>query len=238
MKPAFSAKQRSLYIRRRYSFYSCPIPICGLCDRNCGKRPRAFPQVVEMKGNLQRITIPVSESFAPNAFVCVHVIEKVEGDAVPAERFGSCEIKVDQPGQRLQVIAMLNADVLEPGSNVSGVVKVSAQDKPVAGADVCFLLSMKRRWRWADGSYRISTPRFILRVPGKSLLTVRWASFGLPTNRPSYRIRKKDLFWETLEPGAEKLCFGRTSSRWHFGMHRCAPIPMAKSRFTSRRRKV
>ena len=74
-----------------------------------------FRKSLELQGNLQRIAIPVSESFAPNAFVCVHVIQKVAGDAVPAERFGSCEIKVDRSSQRLQVTASLNADVLEPG---------------------------------------------------------------------------------------------------------------------------
>src|SRR5438876_4325960 len=95
-----------------------------------------FRKDLELQGNLERITFPLLEAFAPNAFVGVHVIQKVAGDMVPAERFGSCEIKVDRSDRRLRVIASLKADVLEPGSNVSGVVKVTAQDKPVPGADI------------------------------------------------------------------------------------------------------
>ena len=93
-------------------------------------------QTIELRGNLQRVAVPVLESFAPNVQICVHVIQTGLGHAVPTERFGSCEIQVDHPNQHLHVTPVLHKETLEPGANVSGTVKVLCGGKPVAGADV------------------------------------------------------------------------------------------------------
>jgi uncharacterized protein YfaS (alpha-2-macroglobulin family) len=181
-----------------------------------------FRNVFEMNGNLQRITIPVLESFAPNAFVCVHVIEKVKPDSVPAERFGSCDIKVDQPGQRLQVTASLNADVLEPGANVSGVVKVSAQDKPVAGADVLLFAVNEAslalgRWKLPDFD-AIFHPARPWQVVTHSALGKLWAP-----NKPSELSHsQKGFILGDAGPRAEEVAFRKDFKAlafWNASMH-------------------
>ncbi len=166
-----------------------------------------FRKALELQGNLQRITIPVSESFAPNAFVCVHVIQKVAGDAVPAERFGSCEIKVDRSSQRLQVTASLNADVLEPGSNVSGVVKVSAQDKPVAGAEVLLFAVDEAtlalgRWKLPDFDAAFN-PQRPWQVVTHSALGKVWA----PDNPSELSHSQKGFILGDVGLGGEQIMF-------------------------------
>ncbi|MEY2490575.1 MAG: alpha-2-macroglobulin [Verrucomicrobiota bacterium] len=93
-------------------------------------------QTVEFKGNTHRIPVPILASFAPNAFVCVHLIKPAAGGSVPGERFGYCELKVDRPDQHLQVVPTFVNDSLEPGETARGTVKVSADGKPIAGAEV------------------------------------------------------------------------------------------------------
>ena len=93
-------------------------------------------KMVEFRGNIQRIPVPVLASFAPNAYVCVHLIKPAGGGGVPGERFGFYELKVDRPDQHLQVVPTLANDNLEPGAMARGTVKVSAEGQPVAGAEV------------------------------------------------------------------------------------------------------
>lgn len=95
-----------------------------------------FRQVTRLTGNAQRISLPVQASFAPNAFVAVHLLKTAAGAELPAERYGWCEIKVAPADQRLQVATVLKADRIEPGSDASGSVKVSAGGRPVIGADI------------------------------------------------------------------------------------------------------
>ena len=95
-----------------------------------------FRQTVQLHSNLQRLALPVLDSFAPNIRVCVHLIQAVPDDAIPAERFGSCEIQVERPQQRLEVLPRPRDVALQPGGEVSGVVKVACNGKAVAGAEV------------------------------------------------------------------------------------------------------
>ena len=111
-------------------------PITGIATVSVQSDRVHHSEVVELKGNAQRLTIRSLPSFAPNAWVCVYLIKPAPADSLPTERFGSCEIKVDRPDQRLEVTPALASDVLEPGAKASGVIKVSAEGKPVAGADV------------------------------------------------------------------------------------------------------
>ena len=93
-------------------------------------------QTVEIKGNAQRISVPMLPTFAPNAHVCVHLIKSAGIDGVPAERFGTCEINVERSDRELQVVTELKSENVEPGATVSGTVRVLADGQPVAGADV------------------------------------------------------------------------------------------------------
>jgi alpha-2-macroglobulin len=111
-------------------------PITGIATVSVQSDRIHHSELVELKGNAQSITIRALPSFAPNAWVCVHVIKPAPADSLPAERFGSCEIKVDGPNQRLEVTPVLTSNVLEPGSKASGVIKVTSEGRPVAGADV------------------------------------------------------------------------------------------------------
>ena len=111
-------------------------PFVGVATVEVQTDKTLFHQVSRLNGNAQRISIPVLASFAPNAFVTVHLLKTGEGAAVPAERFGWCEIKVAPADQRLEVVTNLRSKNLEPGADVSGVVKVSAAGRPVAGSDV------------------------------------------------------------------------------------------------------
>ena len=95
-----------------------------------------YRRQVEFAGNVERFSIPVLPSFAPNAYVCVQIVKPALGETFPADRFGFCEIKADLPAQRLEVVPTLATPVVEPGAKVRGQVKVRAQGKPVVGADV------------------------------------------------------------------------------------------------------
>ena len=95
-----------------------------------------YRQTVQLSGNAQRISVPIQSTFAPNAYVCVHIIKPADADGLPSERFGVCEIKVDRSDQHLEVKPVLASDVFEPGAMISGVVKVSNQGRPVPGADL------------------------------------------------------------------------------------------------------
>ena len=93
-------------------------------------------QVVAIKSNSQRVSIPVLASYAPNVHVCVHLIKAAGEDGIPAERYGTCELKVDRADRRLEVSTTLKSETVQPGDDVSGVVRVKSNGKPVAGAEV------------------------------------------------------------------------------------------------------
>lgn len=94
-----------------------------------------FRQVTQLTGNAQRLSLPVQASFAPNAFVSIHLL-KTASTGLPAERYGWCEINVAPADQRLQVTTTLKSNKIEPGSDASGIVKVSVGGRSVSGADV------------------------------------------------------------------------------------------------------
>jgi uncharacterized protein YfaS (alpha-2-macroglobulin family) len=128
--------EKSRYKPGEAAFIDVQSPFIGVATVTAETDHVLSRQTIELGGNLQRIAVPVLESFAPNVQICVHLIQAGIGHAVPAERFGSCEIQVDHPNQRLHVTPVLHKETLEPGANVSGTVKVLCGGKPVAGADV------------------------------------------------------------------------------------------------------
>jgi uncharacterized protein YfaS (alpha-2-macroglobulin family) len=93
-------------------------------------------EVVAIKSNTQRISIPVLPSFAPNAHVCIHLLKAAGADGIPAERYGTCELHVDRADRLLEVSTKLTRETVQPGDDVSGVVGVKSNGQPVAGADV------------------------------------------------------------------------------------------------------
>lgn len=93
-------------------------------------------QVVELKGNAQRIPLKIQPEFAPNAHVTVHLIKAAGADGPPAERFGSCVIGVDRPDRQLQVTVEVAAASVEPDSDLAGMIRVRANGQPVTGAEV------------------------------------------------------------------------------------------------------
>jgi uncharacterized protein YfaS (alpha-2-macroglobulin family) len=116
-------------------------------------------QVIELQGNAERIPLPILAAYAPNAWVCVHLLKPsvtaAPGSSAPAERFGACEIKVSPTDHRLTVTTTLAAEKTEPGSNVAGTIKVSVGGRPVDGADVMVFAVDEAvlalgRWRLPD----------------------------------------------------------------------------------------
>ncbi len=91
--------------------------------------------MVEIRGNAQVVPLQVQPSFAPNAYVLVHLVKAAGADGAPAERFGSCEIKVE-PAQPLQAVMELAAEQAEPAGIVSGNVLVTKGGRPVPNAEV------------------------------------------------------------------------------------------------------
>ena len=93
-------------------------------------------ELIQFRGNLQRIPIRILPSYAPTVQICVHVIQAVSNDAVPGERFGYCKLRVERPEQKLHVSINLRSDAVEPGQEVSGRLKIVAAGHAVQGADV------------------------------------------------------------------------------------------------------
>lgn len=110
-------------------------PFAGVATLEVQTDRVLFRQVTQLTGNAQRFSLPVQASFAPNAFVSIHLL-KTSSTGLPAERYGWCRINVAPADQRLQVATTLKSNKIEPGSDASGTVKVSAGGRSVSGADV------------------------------------------------------------------------------------------------------
>ena len=89
-----------------------------------------------LKSGLQKIPIKALPEYEPNVWITVHLIVPASGDTPPTERFGSCRVDVTSPVHRLEVATTLDHDTLAPGTTVNGMVKVTHQGTPAAGADV------------------------------------------------------------------------------------------------------
>lgn len=91
---------------------------------------------VPVNGNNASFELPVRPEFAPNAFVSVYLIKPGGEKDLPAERFGSTNLKVQRPDWELEITPTFDAAVVRPAQLVSGHVLVVSAQRPVADADL------------------------------------------------------------------------------------------------------
>ena len=89
-----------------------------------------------LDANAGRIEVPIKKEYAPNAYVNVYLMRPGGADGIPAERFGSVELKVLRPDLELHVVPVFTQRQARPGQTVSGTVSVACEEHPVAGADL------------------------------------------------------------------------------------------------------
>jgi alpha-2-macroglobulin len=128
--------ERARYASGETAMIALETPITGMAHVSVVTDRVLWRDVVPIKSNNERIPIPLLPSFAPNAHVCVHLIKAAGEDGIPAERYGTCELRVDRVDRVLEVSTQLARDIVQPGENVSGVVRVKLNGKPLANADV------------------------------------------------------------------------------------------------------
>ncbi len=92
--------------------------------------------IVQIEGNAGRIEVPVKASYAPDCTITVHLLSPGGAQGLATERFGYVNLRVDRPDLRLQPQPVFEAGEVEPGAQVKGTVRVTAEDKPVADAEV------------------------------------------------------------------------------------------------------
>jgi uncharacterized protein YfaS (alpha-2-macroglobulin family) len=128
---------RERYLSGETATIALETPFTGTADVTVVALNRILShEVVAIKSNNQRISIPVLPSFAPNAHVCIHLLKAAGADGIPAERYGGCELHVERAERLLEVSTKLKKETVQPGDDVSGVVHVESNGQPVAGADV------------------------------------------------------------------------------------------------------
>jgi uncharacterized protein YfaS (alpha-2-macroglobulin family) len=174
-----SDRERYRAVPGETAVISVVSPFAGTANVSVQTDRIFYRQVIELKGNAQRISVPVLPAFAPNACVCVHLVKPAAGDGIPAERFGFCEIMVDHPDQHLDVRPSMAAEVVEPGAKARGTVKVSSNGKPVADADVLVFAVDEAvlalgRWHLPD-FFEIFFPRRYWKVRTRTALGKLWS---------------------------------------------------------------
>lgn len=92
--------------------------------------------LVPLPGSTSRIEVPVKPEYAPEATVAVYLLRPGGSDRLPAERFGSAQLRVRRPDRLLQVKPSLERPRVRPGEAVRGSVQVVSEGQPVPGADV------------------------------------------------------------------------------------------------------
>ncbi|MBU3664966.1 MAG: hypothetical protein FGM15_03690 [Chthoniobacterales bacterium] len=98
---------------------------------------------IELTGNAPVIEIPVGEDDAPNVDMSVVILRGADGSPrkfpAPDFRFGSCSLKVEQPGAHLRVEVSPERPKVQPGEDIVTTVTVTDhKGKPVGGAGVTF----------------------------------------------------------------------------------------------------
>ena len=128
--------ERARYTSGETAMIALETPFTGTAIVMVATDHILWRDTVAINSNHERIAVPVQPSFAPNAHVCVHLIKAAGADGIPAERYGTCELRVDRADRLLEVKTQLTQETVQPGDEVSGVVRVKLNGKPVAGADL------------------------------------------------------------------------------------------------------
>jgi uncharacterized protein YfaS (alpha-2-macroglobulin family) len=87
-------------------------------------------------GNSSRIEVPVKPGYAPNVQVSAYLLRPGHTDELPGEMFGTCELKVSQPGARIDLAVSTDKPEYQPRQNGKISVRATAEGQPVANAEV------------------------------------------------------------------------------------------------------
>ncbi|CAN5661561.1 hypothetical protein BH09VER1_BH09VER1_00640 [soil metagenome] len=91
---------------------------------------------VPLEGNTSKIEIPVKPEYEPNVYVSVYLLRPGGTHQLAGEMFGYDELYVMKPGRVLNVAVTTSQPEYEPREKISGEVAVTADGRPVAGADL------------------------------------------------------------------------------------------------------
>ncbi len=110
-------------------------PFAGRCWVTVETGRLLYSKVLTLPANASGIDIPVTPAMHPNAYVSAYLF-RPSGAGGPAERIGSCELRVARPETRLDIATELAAPSVEPGNPVRGTVTVKSGGRPAADAEV------------------------------------------------------------------------------------------------------
>lgn len=91
---------------------------------------------VPVPANSTRIDIPIKPEYEPNVTVSVYLLRPGGTDELAGEIYGSTTLFVRQPDRVLSVDVKTSKPEYKPREFIYGRVAVTAQDKPVANADL------------------------------------------------------------------------------------------------------
>ena len=153
---------------------------------------RSFPAVL-LKGDSDRISLPVLAEYFPNVFVSVHVTSDSTGQGRPAERLAQCELRVVDPLKVLSVTPVPDKNTpYLPGSRISGRVKVLAGGKALAGASVMVMAVDEALLSLGDWQIKDPTAVSIRTAITEWQLAGRWARNGTKCAVACFPIRRRD----------------------------------------------
>lgn len=120
---------------------------------------------VPLPGNAGRIDLPIKESYSPNAFVTVYLVQPGKDGALPRERAGSLRIEIKRPDHEIAIATKLDSETVKPGGSVRGECTVTSQGKPVAGAELLVFAVDEAvlklgEWSMPDPDSAFYPPRF------------------------------------------------------------------------------
>ncbi|MGY8689862.1 MAG: MG2 domain-containing protein, partial [Verrucomicrobiales bacterium] len=103
----------------------------------CVETDRIIDQfLIDLPANNRTISLPIKPSYHPNVHASVYLLRPGGPDHLPSERYGMVDIEVDRPDLELSVTPELITSEVDPGGDVSGIVRVLCQGQPVLNADV------------------------------------------------------------------------------------------------------
>ncbi|MDB2346755.1 MG2 domain-containing protein [Verrucomicrobiales bacterium] len=122
--------------------------------------------LVNLPANNQTISLPIKPSYHPNVHVSVYLLHPGGLDRLPMERYGTTDITVDRPDLVLDVQPILTESSVQPGEDVTGLVRVHCQGQPVPGADLTILAvddSVHRlsNWQMPDWFSQVYPKRYL-----------------------------------------------------------------------------
>ncbi|MGF1655971.1 MAG: alpha-2-macroglobulin family protein [Verrucomicrobiales bacterium] len=95
--------------------------------------------IFDVAGNTSRLEIPIKASYAPNATIAVYLVRPGGEDRLPAERFGTVEVNIDNPSWLIELEHQLETRVFEPRQKVEGTILAMSQGQAVSDAEVTVL---------------------------------------------------------------------------------------------------